>query len=434
MPGTPRPGTPAERRRAAGERSSICTVHTSASLRFAGRSAGGGRGGRDAGADAPRDHRPRPDRGGAAGPRRWRRRADRDRRRGVQDGRRRPHRLFLERAGGAAPAGPRRRSRRSARRAGWWASRTRSTGSAARCSGTRSWSAIAPARRLGRGAQRAPHRRRRQRARRSSSPGRWACPASPSRDAHSVLEVGVAYSALDGDPSTPEGLLAALTDRSSSSPAAPPMSCGPSRPSPSSSSAPGATAGAAALRRAATRAHRDERASRARSQRPGPARRRPTRRPTTPPERRLVRRANAGLDVDGGAAGDVNRAMSRRARCRSAPACGSRRRSSRSSCRWSCIVLCSWASTGIQARRAARPHRRREPGARCSSPFLVFYLGFPLRGLRWAMLLRRHRLPDRGQRRDRDHLHLVAGQLPRARQARRLLPRVPAEDQQRRVR
>ena len=29
-------------------------------------------------------------------------------------------------------------------------------------------------------------------------------------DAHSILEVGVAYSALDGDPSTPAGLLAAL--------------------------------------------------------------------------------------------------------------------------------------------------------------------------------------------------------------------------------
>ncbi len=31
-------------------------------------------------------------------------------------------------------------------------------------------------------------------------------------DAHSVLEVGVAYTVVDGDPSTPEGLLAALTD------------------------------------------------------------------------------------------------------------------------------------------------------------------------------------------------------------------------------
>jgi predicted metal-dependent phosphoesterase TrpH len=29
-------------------------------------------------------------------------------------------------------------------------------------------------------------------------------------DAHSLLEIGVAYTALDGDPSTPEGLLAAL--------------------------------------------------------------------------------------------------------------------------------------------------------------------------------------------------------------------------------
>jgi predicted metal-dependent phosphoesterase TrpH len=31
-------------------------------------------------------------------------------------------------------------------------------------------------------------------------------------DAHSVLEVGVAYTTLEGDPSTPEGLLAALTN------------------------------------------------------------------------------------------------------------------------------------------------------------------------------------------------------------------------------
>jgi hypothetical protein len=30
-------------------------------------------------------------------------------------------------------------------------------------------------------------------------------------DSHSVLEVGVAYTALDGDPSTPAGLLAALS-------------------------------------------------------------------------------------------------------------------------------------------------------------------------------------------------------------------------------
>ena len=32
-------------------------------------------------------------------------------------------------------------------------------------------------------------------------------------DAHSILEIGVAYTALDGDPSTPSGLLAALAGR-----------------------------------------------------------------------------------------------------------------------------------------------------------------------------------------------------------------------------
>jgi predicted metal-dependent phosphoesterase TrpH len=35
-------------------------------------------------------------------------------------------------------------------------------------------------------------------------------PGVASSDAHSVLEVAVAYTALDGDPSTPDGLLAAL--------------------------------------------------------------------------------------------------------------------------------------------------------------------------------------------------------------------------------
>jgi predicted metal-dependent phosphoesterase TrpH len=35
-------------------------------------------------------------------------------------------------------------------------------------------------------------------------------PGVAASDAHSVVEVGVAYNALDGDPSTPEGLLAAL--------------------------------------------------------------------------------------------------------------------------------------------------------------------------------------------------------------------------------
>ena len=38
-----------------------------------------------------------------------------------------------------------------------------------------------------------------------------ARPVVAVSDAHSLIEIGVAYSALDGDPSTPEALLAALT-------------------------------------------------------------------------------------------------------------------------------------------------------------------------------------------------------------------------------
>ena len=39
-----------------------------------------------------------------------------------------------------------------------------------------------------------------------------AKPVVAVSDAHSLIEVGVAYTALDGDPSTPAGLLAALSD------------------------------------------------------------------------------------------------------------------------------------------------------------------------------------------------------------------------------
>ena len=63
--------------------------------------------------------------------------------------------------------------------------------------------------------------------------------------------------------------------------------------------------------------------------------------------------------------------------------------------------------------------------------FVVFYLGFPLRGLRWAMLLRGDRVPDRRQGLDRDPVPVLAGQLPRARQAGRRVPRLPAAHQQR---
>ena len=45
----------------------------------------------------------------------------------------------------------------------------------------------------------------------------------------------------------------------------------------------------------------------------------------------------------------------------------------------------------------------------------VYYLGFPLRGYRWALLLRGAGITISRARLDGDHLHQLAGQLPRAR-------------------
>ena len=99
-------------------------------------------------------------------------------------------------------------------------------------------------------------------------------------------------------------------------------------------------------------------------------------------------------------------------------------------------------------RRPARHHRASSSASTASSSqrvpelilaanpalvlaaFLVFYAGFPLRGLRWAILLRGTGMRVAGQGLDRDHLPVVAGQLRRAGQARRRLPRLPAQDQQ----
>ena len=66
--------------------------------------------------------------------------------------------------------------------------------------------------------------------------------------------------------------------------------------------------------------------------------------------------------------------------------------------------------------------------------FGIYYLGFPLRGYRWALLLRGTGYPLRRQGLDRDHLHQLAGQLRRAGQAGRCLPRLPAARQLRRRR
>ena len=72
---------------------------------------------------------------------------------------------------------------------------------------------------------------------------------------------------------------------------------------------------------------------------------------------------------------------------RSAAACASRGRSSRSSCRWSCSS-CSLEPARVQARRHPRQIVAAANPALLLAAFLVFYLGFPLRGLRWAILIR----------------------------------------------
>ena len=86
---------------------------------------------------------------------------------------------------------------------------------------------------------------------------------------------------------------------------------------------------------------------------------------------------------------------------------------------------------------AQRRPARRGPGAPrcrptrrcCCSRSAIFYLGFPLRGLRWALLLRGTGVDVGDARLDRDHLPVVARELPRPGQARRRLSRLPAEDQ-----
>ena len=132
-------------------------------------------------------------------------RAHGHRRRGGPDGRRGPHRAFLERpVPPGLSAGD--RSPRCGSRAGWWGSAPvrpvpRLDAQERPAGGDRA------ARRLGRGAQR-PGRRHGNEgaafAREHGAAGRRRV----RRPA--MLEVGVAYTALDGDPSTPDGLLAAL--------------------------------------------------------------------------------------------------------------------------------------------------------------------------------------------------------------------------------
>ena len=76
------------------------------------------------------------------------------------------------------------------------------------------------------------------------------------------------------------------------------------------------------------------------------------------------------------------------------------------SCRSSCSILFAGALPGF--------HLDELPalilganGWLLLAAFVVYYLGFPLRGLRWAILVRGTGYPLRVARLDRDHLHLV---------------------------
>ena len=61
--------------------------------------------------------------------------------------------------------------------------------------------------------------------------------------------------------------------------------------------------------------------------------------------------------------------------------------------------------------------------------FVIYYLGFPLRGYRWSILLRGIGAQRPRPRLDRDHLRQLARQQRRAGQAGRRLPRLAAQDQ-----
>ena len=123
----------------------------------------------------------------------------------------------------------------------------------------------------------------------------------------------------------------------------------------------------------------------------------------------------------------------RRRRSRSAPACASRGRSSRSSIPLVLLVLIfGWRSTSTSP-RSPRADRRREQAAAARRVPRVLP-GLPAARPALGDPAPRDGVPHRGQGLDRDPVPVVAGQLPHPRQAGRRVPRVPAADQQRRVR
>ena len=243
---------------------------------------------------------------------------------------------------------------------------------------------LVAARRLGRDAQR-PARRQRQRAGAARSRSSTSCPVVAVSDAHSVMEVGVAYTALDGDPSTPAGLLAALANGVEIVPGRATYFVRlwtPVAKLVKRTRGNGRVRPDAGRRRARPTGGRDERSRRAGPSAdggwtggPGSVRcdgdqPRPGRRPGTP--RHRVRRPSSVAPVEPDERDHRRAGLARRG------GCASRGRSSRSSSRW----------------RSSRLLPVPQPRALAEVPglilqanpvlvllaFVVFYLGFPLRG------------------------------------------------------
>ena len=116
-------------------------------------------------------------------------------------------------------------------------------------------------------------------------------------------------------------------------------------------------------------------------------------------------------------------------RSRLASDCASRGRSSRSSSRWRSSRFFLYLN---RERLAAVPELILQANpALVLLAFIVFYLGFPLARLSLEAAPARDRLRDQPAQLGRDPVHLVVRQLRRAGQARRRLPRLPAQDEQR---
>ena len=283
--------------------------------------------------------------------------------------------------------------------------------------------------RLGRGPQR-PAGRARQRGCGRRSPREHGLPGVAVSDAHSIMEVGVAYTALDGDPSTPAGLLAALAERRDRARVGRPTSSASGRRSPRASTGSAATAASSRSRPATARPPR-ERRRHGQDHRPmadgttaavGSARWRPHPRSIdADPARRRAR----SLDAARG------RARPRSPRSRSAQ----RLRQPRTIL--SIVVPLAIIAFFLYLNRerlAAGPgaHPPGQPGARPARLHRVLPR-LPVARLSLEAAPARDRLRHQPAQLGRDPVHLVVRQLRRAGQARRRLPRLPAQDEQRGV-